>query len=271
MDRFSETSDEIRSMLPKALPKEASGLYGQLTSMEDGKVVSIGITEIVLKRNVRANIDTSSPEFRQLVESIKDTGLLQYPVISPVGGDILCIAGHRRLLALKELGWTKVRCVVRHWDAPEEQATATLVENIARQALAPLDLARAVSLVIKNEGSVLRVAELLARDRKYIERLRNIDGWPEAAKEIIHANPERFPLRTLMYLASRRRTGSELTEVIRSHLTPVARKPSVRPRAVAQEDVDKYSIVRRLSEREKEVVVNFLREFQLLSVEEASA
>jgi len=66
-----------------------------------------------------------------LIESIRITGLLQPPVITPIGdsGSYRIIAGHRRILALTELGIDTVECEVRTYENDDEETFDFLASN----------------------------------------------------------------------------------------------------------------------------------------------
>ena len=57
-----------------------------------------------------------------LINSIQEVGLLQPIVITP---NNLIVSGHRRLKALKTLGWTEVECDVK--EIREDDLALTLV------------------------------------------------------------------------------------------------------------------------------------------------
>ena len=83
-------------------------------------VVNLSPDDIVFENNVRHEVDEGSPEFDKLCESIKKFGLLKNVVaelhISEQEDSykLVCIAGHRRLTALKKLGLkSKIPCLIK--------------------------------------------------------------------------------------------------------------------------------------------------------------
>lgn len=75
----------------------------------------------------------------ELAESIRAVGLLQSIVITPAN---LIIAGHRRAVAAKRAGLTRVSVSVRDMNEAEQLA-AMLAENVQRRALNPVETGRA--------------------------------------------------------------------------------------------------------------------------------
>ncbi len=79
----------------------------------------------------------------ELTESIQSTGVVQPVVVRPVaGGRFQLIAGERRWLASQRAGKETIPAFVRH--ASDEQAMEmTIVENLQRSDLNPIEQARA--------------------------------------------------------------------------------------------------------------------------------
>src|SRR5262245_27733756 len=98
----------------------------------DAVVIDIPVDQVdPSPRNPRRGL----AQVRDLADSIREHGLLQ-PVVArrhPTCDDrYQLIAGHRRLAAVRSLGWTSVPAVVRRADA-DEAFLLTLVENLQRQ------------------------------------------------------------------------------------------------------------------------------------------
>ncbi len=78
----------------------------------------------------------------ELAQSIRSTGIIQPLVLRPSGGRFQLLAGERRWRAAQRAGLTRVPAVIR--DVRDEQALEiTLVENIQREDLNPIEQARA--------------------------------------------------------------------------------------------------------------------------------
>ncbi len=97
----------------------------------------------------RRNFDEAG--IRELAYSIREFGFLQPLVVTrieretPEGIDVLyqLIAGERRLMAAKILGLPLVPAVVRHVDLEREKLELAVIENIQREDLNPIEMARA--------------------------------------------------------------------------------------------------------------------------------
>ena len=78
----------------------------------------------------------------ELARSIRASGIIQPLLLRPQGARYQLIAGERRWRAAQRAGLSRVPAVIR--EVPEEQALEiTLVENIQREDLNPLEQARA--------------------------------------------------------------------------------------------------------------------------------
>src|ERR1700738_4547985 len=83
----------------------------------------------------------------ELSRSILASGIIQPLLLRPVGNQYEYIAGERRWRAAQLAGLTKVPAIVR--DVPNELALEmTLVENIQREDLNPIESARAFDRLI---------------------------------------------------------------------------------------------------------------------------
>lgn len=94
----------------------------------------------------RANFDEEA--LRGLAESIRADGVLQPLLVRPAGSRYTLIVGERRLKAARLAGLPTVPSIVREI-APERLLEATLVENIQREDLNPIEIALALEQMLK--------------------------------------------------------------------------------------------------------------------------
>jgi len=103
-----------------------------------------------------------------LKATIAAGGLLQPLVVRPQGKRYELVAGHRRRLAVEQLGWTHVPAVIRVM-TDEEARLALLVENNQRLAQHDLDEAEAMADAIKAGGlSIATIAERIGLSTRYV-------------------------------------------------------------------------------------------------------
>jgi len=101
----------------------------------------------------------------ELARSIKASGIIQPLVLRPIGSHFQLIAGERRWRAAQRAGLTTVSAIVRQ--VPDELALEmTLVENIQREDLNPIEAARAFERLMVEFGLTQdSVAERTGKDR----------------------------------------------------------------------------------------------------------
>ena len=86
-----------------------------------------------------------------LVSSMREFGLLEPVMVIQEGEYYRLIAGHRRLMAARSLGWEKIACNILNVDA-QTGALISLEENIKREDVNPYDQALYFLSLIKTYG-----------------------------------------------------------------------------------------------------------------------
>jgi ParB family chromosome partitioning protein len=125
----------------------------------------------------------------ELSRSIQSSGIIQPLVVRPMGSRFQLIAGERRWRAAQRAGLSKVSVIVRQ--VPDELALEmTLVENLQREDLNPMEAARAFQRLL-DEFSLTQesVAERTGKDRATVANLIRllklepiIQDWIEEGK-----------------------------------------------------------------------------------------
>jgi ParB family transcriptional regulator, chromosome partitioning protein len=129
----------LESLLPRA---QAVPETPVAPPVETGKPREIPVGEIDRSPyQTRTRFDEA--QLAELAASITSTGVVQPIVVRPVaGGRFQLIAGERRWLASQRAGKETIPAIVRH--ASDEQAMEmTIVENLQRTDLNPMEQARA--------------------------------------------------------------------------------------------------------------------------------
>jgi ParB family transcriptional regulator, chromosome partitioning protein len=115
---------------------------------------------------LRGKIETS--DINELVNSIKDVGVIQPLLVTQVEDRYILIAGHRRLEASIRAKLKEVPCVIQ--DLPEDvQTRYALIENLQRVDLSPLQEALALKKLLEIGGIDYRkAAELIGKSKTYV-------------------------------------------------------------------------------------------------------
>ena len=136
--------------------------------------MDIPINKIEINRSL-SRIRKVTEDLGGLTKSIQNVGLLQ-PIIvyQKEDGKYELIAGQRRFLAVKELGWENIK--VEIIEKPENLYKAkmiSLIENTVRKAMVDLDAIDAATEIYEKYGSLKVVSEVTGLEyntlRKYIK------------------------------------------------------------------------------------------------------
>lgn len=106
--------------------------------------------------------DDDDDDVADLAASIEQTGLLQPIVARLANGTAVVVAGHRRLRAVRRLGWDTVPVIIRREMTGDEVLAAMLVENSQRKDLDPIQEARGIQQLMRAAG-IATAADAAAR------------------------------------------------------------------------------------------------------------
>ncbi|MDH3366062.1 MAG: ParB/RepB/Spo0J family partition protein [Thermoplasmata archaeon] len=148
------------------------------------EVRDIDLKEIrISSLNTRRNLAAGSEEvdIDDLADSIREKGLLSpVTVIKKSDDEFELIAGQRRYLACMRLGWRTIPAIVREVTDDTDATVISLIENVQRQDIAPIDKARAYSSILGKYGEYDRVAKetgvSVQTIRKYLSLLKLDDA-----------------------------------------------------------------------------------------------
>lgn len=138
------------------------------------KLDSIKVSQFNVRKNLNSGHEDASID--DLAANISEQGLLSPVVVrTTLNGHYELIVGQRRFLACGRLGMTTISAIVRD-DLDDTEATIiSLVENVQRADMNPMDKARAFVEILSRYGDHKRVARetgvSVATIRKYAKLL----------------------------------------------------------------------------------------------------
>lgn len=161
-------------------------------------------------------------EVDELASSIMEKGLLFPILVRSVGNDKVdgflfeVVAGNRRFEACKKLKLKKVPCYVAEFD--DKQAfEVSLVENLQRRTLDPMEEARAFKKYVEQfgYGSISELAKKIGKSHSYVSRRIGLLKLPRSVQEQLVVRGAQVGMaQELLSLADREGTAEALTELI---------------------------------------------------------
>ncbi|WP_299876513.1 ParB/RepB/Spo0J family partition protein [uncultured Cocleimonas sp.] len=142
--------------------------------------------EKIRKGEYQPRLSIDPDALQELAESIKAQGLVQPIVVRRIdGGEYELIAGERRWRASQIAGMHTIPAIIR--DIPDQAAAAmSLIENIQREDLNPLEEAIAMSRLIADFGLThQQTAESVGRSRAAVSNLLRLLDLEETTKELL--------------------------------------------------------------------------------------
>src|SRR3990167_7946684 len=129
-----------------------------------------------------------SPEsLNELIESIREQGILEPLVIAKTPAGYQIIAGERRWRAAKILGFAKVPVVVKE-TTPQGMLEMSIVENVQREDLNPIEKALAYKRLIDEFGlGTNDVARRVGKSSPTVSNTIRLLSLPDAIKDALVA------------------------------------------------------------------------------------
>ena len=160
----------------------------------------------------REHVDAHSLE--ELVQSIKEKGIIQPIIVRQRGEGYELIAGERRLNAAKLLQINEIPALVRE-ATDEESLELALIENLQRENLNPIEQAKAYQYLISKFGITQeRLAQIVGKARVSITNILRLLKLPQEVQDEIKVGRLTFAhARTLLELEEPI-TQKQLTEEI---------------------------------------------------------
>ncbi len=174
----------LSSLIPQKINKVAgAGAAGEsvvLTASDDekGRVLAIEPGKIsVNPQQPRKNF--SEAQLAELVESIKQYGIIQPLIVTKKSGGYELIAGERRLRAAKQLQLKTVPVIVRE-AKEQEKLELALIENLQREDLNPIETALAYRKLMEEFSmSQEDMAKRVGKARSSVANTLRYLGLPE--------------------------------------------------------------------------------------------
>jgi ParB family chromosome partitioning protein len=132
----------------------------------------------------RMKFDDQSIE--ELAQSIRESGVVQPVLVTPEDDHYKIIVGERRWRAAQKAGLRKIPVLIRNVPR-EKQLEISLIENIHREELNPLEIAQAYQRLMDEQGYTQQeVAEKVGKDRTSVSNYVRLLNLPQEIQD--HVN-----------------------------------------------------------------------------------
>ena len=186
--RSSGASDSLRAMAKSALGKGLGALIGtrptptldvQMAPEPGERVQQVELTSIV-PSPLQPRKEFAAEALQELVDSIRQRGIIQPLIVRPVDGKHELIAGERRWRAAQQVGLTQAPVIVRE-ASDLEVLELSLIENLQRADLNPIEEALAYARLAGEFGMRQEdIAQKVGRSRAAVANsMRLLDLHPQ--------------------------------------------------------------------------------------------
>jgi ParB family chromosome partitioning protein len=144
----------------------------------------VPLTELVASP-LQPRKEFQAEQLQELMNSIREHGIIQPLIVRSVNGKLELIAGERRFRASKELGLAEIPVIVRE-ASDQEVLEMALIENLQREDLNPIEEARAYVRLAKDFG--LRqedIAQRVGRKRATVANSMRLLDLPDEVQDML--------------------------------------------------------------------------------------
>lgn len=182
----------LSSLIPKKVNKITTSSDGEAvvntsTAADKGKMLMLNPDKINFNP-LQPRKSFSNSELDELVESIKQYGIIQPLIVSQSDGKYELIAGERRLRAAKIVGLKEAPVIVRDV-GEQEKLEVSLIENLQREDLNPIETGLAYRKLIDEFNLTQEeVAKKVAKARPSVTNALRFLNLPEEIQTALMEN-----------------------------------------------------------------------------------
>ena len=199
---------------------EVTKMPGDLDGdMTNDKIYELPLSEVDVNVN-QPRKNFSEQSLKELAESIKVHGVIQPIIVVKKGERYMIIAGERRYRASKLVGNQTIPAVIKDY-SDSEIAEVSLLENLQREDLNPMECARAMKKLMDDYGwTQEKVADRLGKSRPVVAntvRLLNLE--PEVIEMIEQGKISAGHARSLVAVTNKKAQIKLAKQVCEKKLT----------------------------------------------------
>lgn len=183
----------------------------------------------------------------ELALSLQTVGQIMPIIVRPIGAhgveaslpptDFLLLAGHRRVAAAKQLGWSAIGALVVRSRSEAIEALEALTENVSRVDLSTSDLADAVGRLAGLEVTDEEISRALTLQAQEVTAAKALAGATPTIRKIADRLAEEHPLTLIQQAALV--TYSDVKSDLEKITTMLGYRPEQLDHTIAQIELDR--------------------------------
>jgi len=182
-----------------AVSKLGRGENRIMSEIKEIRISEISVSELNVRKDLQAGIEDSTLD--DLAKSIHEKGLLNPITVLYRNGKYELIVGQRRYLACQLLGWKTIPAIVRTDLKDVDAKILSLIENVHRADLHPLNKARAYQQIYEIYGTYTRVSKETGVSMTTVQRYLYILKLAPSIQKLLTTSDGPIGICTLSKLA----------------------------------------------------------------------
>lgn len=174
-----------------ALISAPSGVSGgalrlpALAQPAPGDVVQRVAPDQIVPSPLQPRKEFQADQLGELMESIREHGIIQPLIVRRVNGKLELIAGERRFRASSQLGLKELPVIVRE-ASDKDVLEMALIENLQREGLNPIEEAQAYSRLAKDFNMRQEdIAQRVGKNRATVANTMRLLDLPQSVREML--------------------------------------------------------------------------------------
>ncbi len=166
------------------LGRGLNALIGDESGVDRSAVLEVDVNELDTNlQQPRKHFDED--KLAELAQSIKTYGIVQPIIVQRIGDRFIIIAGERRYRAARLAGLTEVPIVIKDY-SEQEFMEVSLVENLQREDLNPIEEAQAMRLLMDEHSLTQDVLSgRLGKSRSAVANTLRLLSLPEEVRDLV--------------------------------------------------------------------------------------
>jgi len=212
-----------------------------MMEVENIPISKISISDLNVRKNLDAGHEDSS--LYDLAESIREKGLLNPITVIQKGDSYELVVGQRRFLACQSIGFDTIPAIIRDDISDADGVTLSLIENLHRADMHPIDKGRALQILYDTYGSYKSVSKESGLSTPTIKRYMALLNLAPSIQEKLSTRDGPAGVGTLSALAEIF-TNPEDQLIALENISGFTQKIQLQMLKLSQGDINKLAMVR---------------------------